>query len=96
VLSRVGLPEAPCIRCGRRVAGLPWGERCAECTAELRRRAGTIGGRAALAATVIAAAYVALRLPADPAARYYGVLAIVVTYVLVRRIVQRIMMEVLQ
>jgi hypothetical protein len=45
---------------------------------------------------MVAAAYVALSLPDDPTARYYGLLAVAVTYLLVRRIVQRITMEVLK
>ena len=93
--SRGGLPEVPCARCGRRVSGLTWGEQCSECTTERRRRASRLGGRAALAAAVIAALYVTLRLPPDPTARYYGALAVAVTYILVRRIVQRLAMEVL-
>jgi predicted benzoate:H+ symporter BenE len=62
----------------------------------LRRRAAKVGGRAALAAALIAAAYVALAVPPDPTARYYGALAVAVTYILVRRIAQRITMEVLK
>jgi hypothetical protein len=93
---RGALPEVPCAKCGQRVPGLAWGERCPECAGALRRRAAKVGRRAALAATLIAAAYVAFVMPPDPTARYYGALAVAVTYVLVRRIAQRIMMEVLQ
>lgn len=90
-----GLPEVPCAKCGRRVRGLAWGALCAECAAERQRRASRLSGRIALAATVLAAVYVWLRIPSDPAARYYGALAVVITYVLVRRIAQRIAMEVM-
>jgi hypothetical protein len=95
VLSHGGLPEVPCAKCGRRVRGLAWGDLCADCAAERRRRASRLAGRVALGAAVVAAAYVALRVPADPTARYYGALAVLVTYVLVRKIVQRIAMEVM-
>jgi hypothetical protein len=91
-----GLPDVPCARCGRRVSGLALGDRCLECTTQLRRRASRLGGRIALAATVITAIFVAARLPPDPTARYYGILAVAVTYILVRRIAQRIAMEVMR
>jgi len=90
-----GSPEVPCIQCGRRVPGLGWGDRCAECTAERRRRASRLSRWIALAVTALVAVSIFYRLPPDPTARYYGVLAVVVTYIVVRRIVQRIAMEVL-
>ncbi|MBA3522568.1 MAG: hypothetical protein H0T90_08725 [Gemmatimonadales bacterium] len=86
-------PEVPCASCGRRVTGLPWGERCSQCLLQRKRRASRLSGRVALAATIVAALYVWLRVPADPTARYYGLLAIVVTYILVRRIAARIALE---
>ncbi len=94
--SPAGWAEVPCARCGERVRGLGWGELCPACRAALGRRASRLAGRVALAATLLAALYVALRLPADPMARYYGALAVVVTYVLVRRIAARIALEVLK
>jgi hypothetical protein len=96
MLSPGGLPEVPCARCGRRVAGLPWGERCPECRAELGRRASRIGGRISLAATALMALYAALRLPADPSSRFYGILAVVATYIIVRRIASRVALEILK
>jgi hypothetical protein len=39
------------------------------------------------------AAYVAWRVPRDPTARFYGAIAIVVTYIIVRRIASRVAME---
>jgi hypothetical protein len=86
-------PEVPCARCGRRIAGLPWGERCAECRAELSRRAGRLASRISLAATVLMAAYVGLSMPPQPMARLYGGIAIVATYIVVRRIAGRVAME---
>ena len=96
MLSRGGLPEAPCTKCGQRVRGLAWSDLCPDCAAEVGRRAAKVGQWAGLAAAVLAAVYVILHLPADLAARYYGALAVVVTYILVRRIVQRVMVEVLK
>ena len=49
--------------------------------------------RISLAATVLMAAYVALRLPGDPMARLYGAVAVLATYIIVRRIASRVAME---
>ena len=76
--------------------GLQWGDLCPECRAERGVRASRLANRISLAATALTAAYVALRLPADPTARFYGAVAIVATYIIVRRIVGRIAMEVLK
>jgi hypothetical protein len=96
MLSPGGLPEVPCAKCERRVGGLQWGELCPECRAERGRRASRLANRISLAATALTAAYVALRLPPDSTARFYGVVAVVATYIIVRRIVSRIAMEVLK
>ena len=90
----LGAPaEVPCARCGERIAGLPWGEVCAACRAELARRAGRIAGRLALGATVLMGLYVTLTLPPDPLARLYGAIAVVATYIIVRRIAGRVVLE---
>jgi hypothetical protein len=90
----LGTPaEVPCARCGERIAGLPWGELCSACRAELSRRSGRIAGRIALGATALMGAYVALTLPPDPIARLYGAIAVVATYIIVRRIAGRVVME---
>jgi hypothetical protein len=89
------LPEVPCAKCERRVAGLPWGELCPDCLAARRKRASRLAQWVALAATALTALYVALRLPPDPTARYYGALAVAATYILVRRIAARVALELL-
>ena len=88
-----GLPEVPCIRCGRRIRGLGWGELCPECRAERKGRARRLAGRISLAATVLMAAYVAMRIPAAPMARLYGGIAVLATYIIVRRIATLVAME---
>jgi hypothetical protein len=93
MLSPGGLPEVPCAKCGRRVRGLPWGDLCPECRAARAKRASKLGNRVALAATALMAAYVAWRVPSDPNARFYGAVAIVATYIIVRRIASRVAME---
>ncbi len=91
--SLSGLPEVPCVRCQRRVRGLGWGELCPDCRAERHRRASQLASRISLAATVVLAAYVALRLPAAPLARLYRAIAVLATYIIVRRIVTLVAME---
>ncbi len=93
MLSRGGLPEVPCARCGRRVIGLGWGELCPQCRAERSRRASRIATRISLAATVLMGLYVAFRMPPDPMARVYGAIAVLATYIIVRRIASRVAME---
>jgi hypothetical protein len=91
-----GLPEVPCVRCQRRVRGLGWGELCPDCRAERKRRASRLASRISLAATVLMAAYVALRVPAAPMARLYGAIAVLATYIIVRRIATLVAMEYLK
>jgi hypothetical protein len=93
VPSLAASPEVPCARCGERVAGLPWGERCPRCRKELGRRAGRLANRISLAATVLMGGYVALSMPSQPLARLYGAIAVVATYIIVRRIAGRLAME---
>ena len=73
--------------------GLAWGELCPECRSERAARSSRLGNRVSLAATVLMAAYVAWRVPADPTGRFYGAVAVVATYIIVRRIASRIAME---
>ena len=96
MLSPSGLPEVPCAKCGRRISGLPWGDLCRECLAERKGRASRLAGRISLAATALMGAYVALRVPADPMARLYAAIAVLATYIIVRRIATRVAMEYLK
>jgi hypothetical protein len=96
VRSLSGLPEVPCARCQRRLRGLAWGELCPDCLAERKGRARRLASRISLAATVLMAAYVALRMPAAPMARLYGAIAILATYIIVRRIATLVAMEYLK
>jgi hypothetical protein len=93
VPSLSGLPEVPCARCERRVRGLRWGDLCPDCLAEREGRARKLARRISLAATVLMAAYVAVRVPAAPMARLYGAIAVLATYIIVRRIVTLVAME---
>ena len=88
-----GLPEVPCARCGDRIAGLPWGELCPACRAQRQRRASRLANRISLAATALMGLYVAFRMPPDPMARLYGAIAVLATYIIVRRIAARVALE---
>jgi hypothetical protein len=93
VPSLSGLPEVPCARCERRIRGLRWGDLCPECLAEREGRARKLARRISLAATVLMAAYVAIRVSAAPMARLYGAIAILATYIIVQRIATKVAME---
>jgi hypothetical protein len=93
VQSLSGLPEVPCAKCERRVRGLSWGALCPDCLAERAGRASRLGRRISLAAALLMAAYVAFRMPADTMARLYAAIAVLATYIIVRRIATRVAME---
>lgn len=96
-MPSLGAPaEVPCARCGRREPGLPWGEVCAQCRTEVSRRASRIANRISLAATALMGAYVAFQLPPDPMARVYGAIAVLATYIIVRRVSGRVAMEMIK
>ena len=94
--SLSGLPEVPCVRCQRRIRGLAWGDLCPDCRAERKGRASRLASRISLAATVLMAAYVAVRVPPEPMARLYGAIAVLATYIIVRRIATLVAMEYLK
>jgi hypothetical protein len=56
-------------------------------------RSSRLGNRIALGATLLMATYVGWHLPVDTTARFYGAVAVVATYIIVRRIASRIAME---
>jgi hypothetical protein len=75
---------------------LPWGELCPACRAQRQRRASRLATRISLAATLLMGLYVAFRMPPDPMARLYGAIAVLATYIIVRRIAARVAMETMQ
>jgi hypothetical protein len=91
-----GLPEVPCARCGERIPGLPWGDLCPRCRTERSRRASRVANRISLVATVLMGLYVVFRMPPDPMARLYGAIAVVATYIIVRRIAARVALELIK
>lgn len=89
-------PEVPCARCGTRVAGLAWGDRCPDCLAERARRANRIASRISLTATVLIALYARYRLPSTQMAGLYGIIVVVITYIAVRKIAARVALELIK
>jgi len=77
------------------VAGLAWGARCPQCEAERAARANRLARRISLPATMLVALYVILRVPPLPLARIYGVIAVLVTFIVVRKVVRRVAMDLL-
>jgi hypothetical protein len=77
------------------VQDLGWGELCPACRAERTRRANRLASRISLPATLLVGLYVAIRMPLYPLARIYGVIAVLVTYIVVRKVVQRVAIELL-
>jgi len=88
-----GWGEVPCARCGARVEGIAWGTLCPACRTERTHRANRLASRISLPATALVALYVMLRTPPIPLARIYGVIAVLVTYIVVRKLGQRVAIE---
>ncbi len=87
-------PEVPCVRCGTHVTGIGWGELCPDCRRQVAERARKVSSRIALGATLLTGLYIWWRMPTDlPLARVYGGIAVLATYVIVRRIASRIATE---
>lgn len=94
--SSLGSPEVPCARCGARVAGIAFGERCPKCQLERDTRARRLAWRISLVATVAAAAWIMTRVSPDPTARLYGGVAVLCVLFFTRKIVHRAAMEFLR
>jgi hypothetical protein len=93
MLSPSGWPEAPCAKCGKRVPRLAWGELCPECRWEREARARRLSSRISLAAAFVMALWAVFRVPPDSGSRIYAAVAVLITYVIVRRIATRLAME---
>lgn len=88
-------PEVPCVRCGERIAGLAWGERCPACLAERKRRARRMARRISLVAALVAAVILGLRVTPGTDARLWIGIGTLSTFLLTRLIAFRIAMELL-
>ena len=89
-------PPAPCARCARRIPGTRWGELCAECQDELRRRATPLARRISLLAALLVVLYARFGLALTPTG-YIWVGAIAIgTYFLVRKIAVQVSVELMR
>jgi hypothetical protein len=88
----------PCARCGQSTAGIALGERCANCSRAVARKAARIGRLVAGATTLLLAGYLMITLRRvaptwQTTARTVGAAATVAWYLLTFRIVKRIALE---
>lgn len=93
-----GASSHACARCGQSSAGIALGERCANCSREVARKAARIGRIVAGVTALLLAGYLMLTLrtvaPAlQSTARTVGAAASVAWYVLTFQIVKRIALE---
>lgn len=85
-----GLPDAPCVRCGRR-AQIAWGELCPICQGEREEKAVKLSRWVALVLAILIGIYAVLQITPDR--RWYAAVAVAGIYLIARRIVTRLAME---
>lgn len=91
-----GFAEVPCARCGTFTRGIAFGELCPTCRQAVAQRANRIARLISLLVTAALAAYVSWRIPRTPVARIWAAIAVVIIYLLLRRITGRIALEALR
>jgi len=90
-------PPVPCARCLKQTPGLKWGDLCADCQAELRRRASPLARGISLLAALLVIGYAWLRIvPLTVRSRFWVAACAIATYFLVRKIVSQVAMEYLR
>lgn len=82
--------DVPCVRCGRRNPANRWGELCVLCRGEVEERGKKLARRVAPVAAILCAAWVYLAVPPNTLPRFYGGVAVLVTWLVTRRIVTRV------
>lgn len=97
-LKSGGLPglegdKVPCVQCDRREYGLAWGDYCSLCREERRRVAEGKAQRIGIAVALLMAAWLFWRTPAELAQRIFGAASVLLVYLIVRRIVSRLLQE---
>jgi hypothetical protein len=91
-LGRVGDP-VPCVKCGRREVGTAWGDYCPVCREERNARANRIAARVALIGAALMGAGLWLQGLVDFKARLFAGASVLLTYVILRRLVSRGVLE---
>ena len=87
---------APCARCLRRDPHVRWGDICADCAAELRRRATPAVRGISIAAALLVVFYAWRQIHLTPASRFWVAVVAVGTYFVVRRIAGSVAIELLR
>ncbi len=95
IRSPLGLApeEVPCVQCDRREAGLAWGDFCAICREDRRRKADRTAQRYAIGAGLALGAWLIWRTPPALPQRIFGAVSVVLVYIIVRRTVSRLVQE---
>lgn len=91
-----GFAEVPCARCGAFTPGLAFGDLCPACHKVTTARANRVARLISLAVTALCAAYVAQRLPPTPTARLWAAAGAVLLYLVMRRVVRKVAMQLLR
>jgi hypothetical protein len=93
--SRLGYAgePVPCVQCDRREVGLAWGEYCTVCRQRRERRAARIAQRVAIGGALLLAAWLIWRTPDAFLPRLFGAASVLLLYVILRRIVGRVVVE---
>ena len=94
--SLASVETAPCARCLKKTPGIRWGDLCADCTGELRRRARPAARGISLIAALLVIAYAYFQIRLGLASRVWVAAIALGTYFLVRRIVTQVAIEVLR
>jgi hypothetical protein len=89
-------PPVPCARCLKKAPGINWGDLCPECLAELRHRATPIARRISILAALLVVGYAWFQISLTPNSRVWVAGIAIGTYLLVRKIVTQIAIEVLR
>ncbi len=84
--------DFPCVECGKRVKGLPPGDRCPDCRWAREERAARIARVAALVAAALYGVWAVVTRPASPV--WSVALGVPATWLVVRMLVSRFAVEV--
>lgn len=91
-----GFAEVPCARCGTFTKGLQFGELCPDCFRRRSMRANRLARLISLFAAAAFGAWVSIRMPPTPNARVWAMVGVVLTYLIMRRVVKKVAMELLR
>jgi hypothetical protein len=91
-LGRAAEP-VPCVRCDRREPGLAWGEYCSVCREERDKAANRVARRIAILGAALMGFGLFRQGLVDFKTRVFGAAAVVLVYLILRRLVSRGILE---